>query len=278
MTTNPLQQYFRQPAIYIQLPSNGDYYPKGAIERTENSEYPVLPMTTLDEITYRTPDALFNGQAVVSVIQSCVPNIRDAWHMPGMDIDPVLVAIRIATYGHELDIETQCPKCEHEQRWGVDLRNVLSQIQTPDYSEPMRTGDLEIYFRPMTFTQMNSNSMSQFEEQKIMQSMQGEGVDDEKRMRLLSEALQKITRVTTKALAQNIGMVRTPQAQVTESEHIEEWLTNCDRRMFNAIRDHIVETKRRGEIPPLPMKCSSCGHDYPQPITLDMSNFFGAAS
>ena len=87
MDNNPLKQYFRQPAIFIQLPSQGKFYKDGALVPTANGEYPVLPMTTLDEITYRTPDALFNGTAVANVIESCVPNIRDAWAMPGMDVD-----------------------------------------------------------------------------------------------------------------------------------------------------------------------------------------------
>ena len=53
----------------------------------ENRELPVYPMTAIDEITYRTPDALFNGQAVVNVIHSCVPNIKNAWEIPGTDLD-----------------------------------------------------------------------------------------------------------------------------------------------------------------------------------------------
>ena len=54
-SNNPLSQYFRQPAIYIKLPSQGSYYPPGALEMPENGEIPVFPMTAIDEITYRTP-------------------------------------------------------------------------------------------------------------------------------------------------------------------------------------------------------------------------------
>jgi len=28
---NPLQKYFRQPKIYIKLPSGGQFYPEGAL-------------------------------------------------------------------------------------------------------------------------------------------------------------------------------------------------------------------------------------------------------
>ena len=72
-SVNPLKQFFRQPAIYMRLPSQGEYWPEGSIALPENKELPVYPMTAIDEITYRTPDALFNGQAVVNVIKSCVP-------------------------------------------------------------------------------------------------------------------------------------------------------------------------------------------------------------
>ena len=48
MANNPLTQYFRQPAIYIKLPSNGQHYPDGALKTTANGELPVYPMTGND--------------------------------------------------------------------------------------------------------------------------------------------------------------------------------------------------------------------------------------
>jgi hypothetical protein len=278
MNTNPLSQYFRQPAIYIRLPSKGKFYPDGGLEATENGEYPVYPMTTLDEITYRTPDALFNGQAVISVIQSCVPNIKDAWKMPGMDIDTVLVAIRIATYGHELDITSQCPSCETENDYGADLRVVMENITPPNYDDHLELGDLQVFFHPMSYRQMNDNSMIQFEEQKTLQMLQGSDTDDKTKLSRLADVLKKITTVTTRALAQNIALVKTPQAQVTDIDHISEWLGNCDRTMYGKIRDYIIEHKQQGELKPLHVKCNNCSHEYDQAFTLDMTSFFAAAS
>lgn len=276
--TNPLSQYFRQPAIYIRLPSDGKFYPPGAFETTENGEYPVLPMTTLDEITYRTPDSLFNGSAVVSVIQSCMPNIKDAWKMPGMDIDTVLVAIRIATYGHELDISTECPSCKNVADYAIDLRTVVDNIKSPAFGKQLLIGDLEIFLKPMSYRQMNENSMVQFEEQKSLQMLQDQNADDATKVLHIGEVLRKITTVTTKALAQNIGLIKTPQAQVSDINHIFEFLSNCDRTVFGKVRDYIIENKQVAEIQPLKIQCGNCNHEYQQAITLDMSNFFGAAS
>ena len=87
INANPLKQFFRQPVIYARLPSKGKFYPPGTLDMPANNELPVLPMTAIDEITYRTPDALYNGQATVDVIQSCLPNIKNAWVIPAMDMD-----------------------------------------------------------------------------------------------------------------------------------------------------------------------------------------------
>jgi hypothetical protein len=89
LPNNPLKQYFRRPSIYLKLPSGGVGYPLGSLNRTENGELPVYPMTAIDEITSKTPDALFNGSAVVEIIKSCVPDITDPWSIPSTDLDAI---------------------------------------------------------------------------------------------------------------------------------------------------------------------------------------------
>ena len=66
MENNPLRQYFRRPAVHVKLPSGGLDYPEGVIDMPPSGELPVYPMTAIDEITARTPDALYNGVAVTS--------------------------------------------------------------------------------------------------------------------------------------------------------------------------------------------------------------------
>lgn len=278
MSNNPLTQYFRQPAIYIKLPSGGNHYPPGALDMPANGELPVYPMTAVDEITYRTPDALFNGQAVVNVIESCVPNIKDGWAVPAQDVDTLLISIRIASYGHTMEIDTTCPACKEDASYGVDLRKMLDQIQSPNYAESLRYRDLEIFFRPMTYKNLNDNNAMQFEEQRILAMLPSAEVPDADKINALGSALKKITEITMKALAQSISSIKTPTALVTEPEYIEEMLKNCDRQLFNSIRDHIIEIKNKAEIQPLKFKCVKCSHDYDQPITLDMTSFFADAS
>ena len=275
---NPLKQYFRQPAIYVKLPSLGKNYQPGSLTLPPTGELPVYPMTAIDEITYRTPDALYNGQATVNVIQSCVPDIKDAWAVPSTDIDTLLIAIRIASYGHDMDFGTTCPACNHSSEQTLDLRTVLDSIRIADYSKTVTAGDMEIFFKPLTYKHLNNNNQMQYENQKLLQMLPDSEIPDVEKMLALSDALKKITDITVIALSQSIAAVKTPQATVYEPEFIEEMLKNCDSKLFNQIRDFILDLKASSEMQPLKLICSECNHEYEQNITLDMASFFGYAS
>jgi hypothetical protein len=277
-SANPLKQYFRQPAIYLQLPSKGNFWPEKSINMPANGELPVLPMTAIDEITYRTPDALFNGQAVVSVIQSCIPSIKDAWQAPTADIDALLVAIKIASYGHSMDFGTTCPNCKHETDYALDLRTVLDQMKSPDFDTPIIHGDLEIRFQPIHYKTQHDINQQQFEQQRKVQLIPGSDLPEEQKLELLAEAIQRITEITIDALKFSVSSIRTPSAIVTDPEHINEFLKNCDRQLFNEIKDRVVEMRQSTELKPLHFTCGECQHEYDQPLTLDMASFFAPAS
>jgi bacterioferritin-associated ferredoxin len=275
---NPLKAFFRQPAIYIKLPSDGRFWPENTVEFPQNRELPVYPMTAVDEITYRTPDALFSGQSVVDVIQSCVPAIKNAWSAPFIDVNSILIGIRIASYGHSMEVSTQCSECQHEDDFDLDLRSVLDQMPTPDYTRAVEHGDLEIIFRPMTYEQQNHSNMEQFEQQRMIRQIPVSDLPEEEKIQRMAEIMRTITELTIKAIRVSIAAIKTPTAMVTDAEHIEEFLQNCDREVFNVIRTHAIELRQASELKPISLTCSGCGSKYNQQLTLDMANFFAPAS
>ena len=276
--SNPLKQYFRQPAIYIRLPSNGQGWPPGALIMPSNGELPIYPMTAIDEITYRTPDALFNGQAVIDVIHSCVPAIKDAWAAPMSDLNSILVAIRIASYGHDMEFGTTCPKCNNEDNYDLDLRSVMDQISAPDFAKTLRHGDLEIAFRSMTYREQNASNLKQFENQQLVRAIPDSDLSDEEKVRRMTEVMKDITQLTVVALTNSIAHISTPDAMVTNNAQIHEFLTNCDRNLFARVRDHVIDTRKGSDLKPVNIKCTNCSNEYEQGINLDMANFFAPAS
>jgi hypothetical protein len=242
-----------------------------------NGEIPILPMTSVDEITYRTPDALFNGTATVNVIKSCVPAIRDPWIMPSVDMDALLVGIRIASYGHAMDLSVQCPACDTEDEISVDLRIVNDRLKIGDYDQSLTIGDLEFWFQPINYKSVNENSQVQLAQQQAMRVLNSD-VDEKTKLDQLNRSMMLINETTLKTIAQSIAAIKTPQAMVTETEFIVDYLRNCDSKIFNQLRDHVIEIKRQSDVHPLALTCKECSHQYSQPFTLDLASFFVNAS
>lgn len=275
---NPLQKYFRQPAIYIRLPSNGAFYPPNSIDIPANQELPVYPMTAMDEITARTPDALFNGSSIVTIVHSCVPNIRDPWAIPSIDLNSILTAIRLASYGNDMDIETTCPSCSSTNTMSIDLRQVLASIEIPDFKKNLTIGDLTFSFGPLSYKQQTDTALNQFESQKIIEVVTQSDLSEEEKITQLGQAFRKISVITLETIANTIKSIRTPDALVTDFNLIKEFLENCPKAAWTEIRDYSVSLREKSEIKPFAIECPDCKNKYEQPFTLNMSNFFDIAS
>lgn len=274
MDNNPLKQYFRRPAVYLRLPSGGAGYTDSIIDMPENGELPIYPMTAIDDITTRTPDALFNGTAVIELIKSCVPNIKDPWSISNIDMDAILVAIKSASSeSGEMNIDSVCPKCETSSTFGISLAAVLGSISSPDYNKELEYGDLSIKLKPISYKVINDAAMEQFEFQKIAASVDSIE-DDDLRNKTVKEALEKITNITMNLLSHSVEYIKTPTSVVDNRVFILEFLRNCDKKIYTAIRDYSGKLREEAEIKPMPIKCTNCEHEYKQTITLNPTDFF----
>jgi len=271
--TNPLQQYFRRPAVYLKLPSGGVGYPEGALDLPDNGELPIYPMTAIDEITARTPDALFNGTAVTEIIRSCVPNIKDPWAVSNIDLDPILVAIKAATNEGEMEISSECPKCSEESKFGVNLSGVLAGFRPGDYTKVLTIGqDVQIKFKPLSFKLINHASVQQFQFQKFMQSLSE--LNEEDRNEKSKNILLDINKIANELISESIEYVKVPTATVMEKEFIIEFLANCDKNTYERIKEHNIKLRESTETKPLEIKCPSCSNEYKQAFSINVSDFF----
>ena len=272
--TNPLKQYFRRPALTIKLPSEGKFYPDGAIDFTPTGDLPVYPMTAIDEITVKTPDALFNGSAIIELVKSCVPSIKDPWSIPSIDIDPLLISIRAASLGNEMDIETTCPSCSTETKYGVNLVGLLSTLQPGNYDELLNIGELSFKFRPLPYKIINQTNMKQFDIQMEINSL-ADIKDENEKIKKSSETMKKLNESSFKLVAENIEYIQLPNEKVTNKDYIYEFILNTDKITYETIRSFGVNLRQKSEIKPIALKCNNCGHEYKQSLTLNVTDFFG---
>ena len=272
---NPLVGYFRKPEVYIALPSKGQYYPEGTIDLSPNGEVGVFPMTARDELIFKTPDALLNGTSTVEVIRSCVPAIKDPWAIPSIDMDALLIAIRIATYGSEMPIGSTCPSCMHRNEFEVPLGSLLDQTSQWYFNTKLELDEMILHFKPLNYKDMNVESLRQFEENKIMRIVNDGTMDDEQKQQLFQETFLKLTIHTVDLIGKTICQVDTPNGTTDNPEHITEFVRNADRKTFNAIQEFLEKQKEHSSFREFTAQCEECSTEYNTPILFDNANFFG---
>ena len=234
-------------------------------------------MTTKDEIILRTPDALLNGESVVQVIESCCPNIKDAWKMPAVDLDTLLIAIRIASYGKEMDFTAVCPHCTTQVEKAIDLTVMLGKITCADWNQPVQVDGLEIVLKPQSYEDYNKNNMVNYEEQRLLQLVQDENLDEAEKSRQFDVLFQKLIETSIAQISRSIAGIRTEDGVlVTEPEFIREFLDNCDKRIWEHIKARLDQIRDETSWNQINLTCENpeCRKDYVTPFVFEQSNFF----
>jgi hypothetical protein len=273
--SNPLQKYFRQPGVYIKLPSEGEFWPPNSLNLPANGEIPVYPLTTRDEIALRTPDALMNGAGVADVIQSCCPNILDAWKMPTIDVDAVLIAIRIASYGHMMDFDMNCPYCNAENSFQQDLRDNLAAIKKPDYKKTITTENLIIKLRPAAYFEANKTGQINFEEQKLMQAVENTDLDPGVRNLQISQSTKRLVEIGLDNLTAVTDYIATDEGDVVKDpKFIRDFYVNASSSTVKLINEQLEAFTKEYSQKTLLANCTSCSKDFEVPIEFNYTNFF----
>lgn len=272
---NPLSKYFRQPEIYIKLPSEGKYWDEGSLDLGVTGEIPVYPMTTKDEITLKTPDALLNGEGVVAVIKSCCPNIKDPWKMPSVDVDYVLIAIRIASYGHELKFDSKCPKCGEISTYGQDMRPMLESIKSGNYDRPIKVDNLTFKFKPQKYFELNTSNQIQFEEQKTLQMLEDPNLDETVKKLRVKENLERLLDLNYKTLVYSTENITTEDGTIVEDQKmIMEFYQNTSATVIKAVQENLKNLGSDSNLKPFKIKCNNCGNEYETKFEFDYASFF----
>lgn len=274
---NPLSKHFRQPQLYIKLPSDGRWYPPGALEVSETREYPVYSMSARDELTLKTPDALLNGQATVDVIHSCVPNIKNAWEMPSVDLDAVMIAIRQATYGNKMEFASLCPHCKRKTESALDLGALADTIKCPDYDKTITVEGLEFYLKPAIYRQLNKASQENFNQQRLISVVSDDSLEETEKLSKFHEIFNKLLDMTVETVSKSVAAIKTETGEVvTDKEHIDEFFRNCNKPVWEAIKERLEVIGKDSALKNIPITCEheDCAKAYETPLVFEQSNFF----
>jgi len=280
-SSNPLASFMRQPKIFIKLPSNGDFWPQGSLEKTENGEYPVYSMTAKDELMLKVPDALMNGQAIVTVMEHCMPNIKNAWNVPNIDIDIILIAIRIATYGDNMTVPVTVDDKDFEYTLNLTLlMDQLMQKITWETAVPV-TNDLTIHVKPINYKQMTESALKTFETQRLIDTAQKEDVPQDVKLKAFNDSFERLNQIAVGIVNDSVFAIETSQGATDNPKHIKEFMENSDKNVFDAVRKHIDRIRENNMIKPIDVdttpemrEAGITADKISVPLVFDASTFF----
>jgi len=280
--SNSLLEYYRKPQIYCSLPSLGKFYFDG-IKLSLDGQLAVKAMTANDELMLKNPEALLNGEAILNLLRSCCPDITNPLEVPIIDLDVILVGIRHATYGEDLEFTSNCPKCKGKNTLDINITNFLDSVEFIDVTPTCNINeDLKCYIRPFSYVDSQKLEIAEFEYQSMLRNLNNSDLEKELKEKEL-QIKEKRDVYIAKQLEMIINCVYkivTPKEEITDRKQINEFILQLDKLNYNKINKVIKKINRNTVKKKFDLKCPmpNCGAEFSQEVDFNNTNFFEKGS
>jgi len=279
---NPLSQFMRVPVIYITLPSKGKFNNPDDIEFTSSGEIGVAAMTTKDDLTLKSPEGLLNGETVASIIQSCCPAIKNVKNLPAPDLDVILLAIRHATYGDDMDFDITCPECEHNGMYSTSISHSLATMEfLEDEYFVKLANNVTVYVRPFNYENSVKEALQKYNESQTVKLLVDEDLNkNPEKAKQFTKSLHNLADLMTELCSECIVKIIDPENNVIEAtaEQIYEWIKFLPRGDAQLIQDKIADINSIGVPKEKIVICEKCEHEWKTQVNFDPASFFGNSS
>jgi hypothetical protein len=294
---NPLLEELRQslPGVTVALPTGGLFYPTGVLaEGADPSHLRIGPFSMWQEIEFRDPYKIASGDAIWRMIGHVAPQVSQPKLLAAVDVDAIMVAARIASYGPKMEMEVTCnnpatkkegdkevPACRHQATVPVDMLRLATgyvSIGRPEqYQVTMDNGQV-VQIRPVRYESMIEMMKLMLEQRKRASKVKDQ---DDVPEELVREMFAGAIDFNVRMLRDSVAWVRTKGGvMVREAKAIAAWLDQVPTRYIDLMSekmDQMTElTKHAGTIK---YKCPVCGHAQDSiSVTTDFTRFFGQGS
>lgn len=274
---NPLINYFREKEVYVPLPTQGKYYDPQIENLSVDGEIGVRPMTAKDEIMMKTPDTLFNGTALVNLVESVAPDVKDAYNLKIPDVDAILTASRVATYGKNITVNAACPKCEADGLYDVDLTSILAKIHKIIDDDEIEVQGLTVKLQPNSLSCVTAKTINYSKSFALQIDINRDTDNLKENEEKFKQATELIAATEIAIMADGIRCVVLPDGtEVNDKQQIVDWLTNTNSNTFKIIQEKIVKLNESGVPMMYNFKCGEekCGDEFTTTVDLNPSFFF----
>jgi DNA-directed RNA polymerase subunit M/transcription elongation factor TFIIS len=313
--TNPLLNKIKLPGRRFRLPSRGLFYTSGELaDNVIDGEIELFSMTAVDEISLRSPEYLYSGEAIERVLSRCAPEVKKPLKLLAKDVDFILTALRVVSYGDELELNIRCDKCQEEQeaKNAAGRESFLAEVKekADEQDIPFELAledakviaELDKYNRKVprqlhtinlggilanqtkevsdedaeTYVFKLSNNQEVFMTPlKMDSSVLSYQLQNDDMTRNLDAAEEYIAFVMSACILKVVTEVEGELVEVTNPDQIAEWSINLPIALKNELADKAGEQDHSwGTTFDYTLNCETCGHQWNGSTLLNPVMFF----
>jgi hypothetical protein len=175
-----------------------------------------------------------------------------------------------------MEFTSVCPHCNHKNEHALDLQLLMDKYQNiPKYHRIIKIHDLEICLKAESYKTFNKKAIAMFEEQRTLQLLNQNNLPEEEKFVRFKELFNNLLSLRVEQVSGNIAYIKLEDNTVVDNEvFINEFFQNCERGIWNTVKDNIEEIARANPANKLELICESCTKEYQTPLAFEMSNFF----
>jgi len=196
--------------------------------------------------------------------------------MPVIDVDYVLAAIRLATYGENITINSKCPECSNEDAYGIPIQSILDHYNSVNFINEFRINNFIFRIRPLNYRELTDIQQKSFTIQRQLNQYVSQIDDQEKQQAEVNRLFDDINSITINTIQKVVVEITTPDGD-KEMHHqfIVDFLENGEKEYFEETKKVYETNLENWNIKPSSVACSACSHEYKILPNLDYSSFFG---
>lgn len=283
--TSTLHGFYRTPKTYTQIPSRGVFYDQTVLDMIpETEEVGIKAMTSQDEMLFKNPDALLNGDAVSNVLKSCVSGLKDPRKLFTNDVDALIVAIRIASFGEEMDIKMECPECKEDNVFGFSLSHCLSTMKFIEDSYDVILGNgLRVNIHPYYYSDTIKALLSTFEQSKLIRALENTDTTEDEKLKAFSKTFNSLLNSNIDMMVNSINYVAHDENNIKvdntpkNKQELVDFIKNIEKADSDIIQEKIKEINSIGIDKSTHAICSKCNHEWDTMIEIDPVVFFSGS-
>jgi len=309
MSNNPLLEDLNSgdiTSVSIALPTMGYFYPKGSgiiAEDADPADLEVKPLGIMAELVAKDPFVLASGRGVPKILRNICPSILKPEEMCEVDIQAIMIACRLASYGSHMELTHVCENpnteevdgddgkkvkvavCNHKNKLDIDLNHHIQRYAPLEDMESLllilpEIRGQQVHMKPLCYKSALTILKNSVSMNRVYESIEKESItkliEDESMMDAYERMIENTSETRFVLTLGSIFYVANAKGEkVFDESFIAEWLEMVPPTIVDHMqRKAKAYNEKLNDLTKIKYTCINCGHENTASFEVDPQKIF----